>query len=54
MAYLGAADSESQGTKSTVSAGVAVAADDGHAGLGRPELRANDMHDAPSGITHIE
>ena len=33
---------------------MAVAAHDGHAGLGGPQFRADDMHDAAAGIAHVE
>ena len=37
-----------------VRAGVAVAANDGHAGLGESELRADDVHDALILRSHVE
>ena len=43
---LAGADAEGQRAERAVGAGVGVAADDGHAGLGQPELRADDVDDA--------
>ena len=43
---LAGADAEGQRAERAVGAGVAVAADDGHARLGEPELRADDVDDA--------
>ena len=46
MPDLGAADAEGHRAERAVRARVAVAADDGLAGLGRADLRADDVHDA--------
>ena len=46
MLDLGGADAERQGTEGSVRRGVGVAADDRHAGLREPELRADDVDDA--------
>ena len=43
---LGGADAEREGAERAVRGGVGVAADDRHAGLGEPELRADDVDDA--------
>ena len=43
---LAGADPERQGPERAVRAGVRVAADDRHAGLGEPELRPDDVDDA--------
>ena len=43
---LRGADAERDRAERAVGAGVAVAADDRHAGLGQAELRADDVHDA--------
>ena len=43
---LGGADAERQRAERAVGGGVAVAADDRHARLGEPELRADHVHDA--------
>ena len=40
------ADAEGDGTEGAVGRGVGVAADDRHAGLGQPELWADDVDDA--------
>ena len=44
--HLGGADTEGQRTERTVSGGVGVTADDGHAGHGQAELRADHVHNA--------
>ena len=43
---LAGANTKGNGSKGTVGGGVAIAADDGHAGLGDSELRSDDVHDA--------
>ena len=43
---LAGADAERQGAEGAVRGGVRVAADHRHAGLGQPQLRADDVHDA--------
>ena len=43
---LGGADAEGDRPERAVGRGVRVAADHGHSGLGQPELRADDVHDA--------
>ena len=50
--HLGGADAEGERAERAVGRGVAVAADDGHARLGQPELRADDVHDALLGVAH--
>ncbi len=42
---LGGADAEGQTTEGAVRGGVGVTADDRHARLGQPQLRADDVHD---------
>ena len=44
--HLAGADAERQRAERAVGGGVRVAADDDHAGLGEPELRADHVHDA--------
>ena len=46
MLHFAGADAKGQRAKSAVGGGVAVAADDGHPGLGQAQLGADDMHDA--------
>jgi len=48
MGHLACADAESQRAESAMGAGVAIATDDGHAGLGQALLRADHVHDALS------
>jgi len=48
------ADAESQRAESAVRGSVAVAADDGLAGLSDAELRADDVHDALMLAVHVE
>ena len=50
MANLCCANSESNRAESAVGRRMAIAADNGHAGLGRAELRSHHMHD-PAMIT---
>ena len=52
MLDLGGADAERHGAERAVRGGVAVAADDRQAGLGEPQLRADDVHDALLGVVH--
>ena len=47
------ADAESQGSKRAVGAGVRIAADNGHAGLGDAELGADNMNDALLAGVHV-
>ncbi len=54
MAHLGAADAEGEGAEGAVRARVAVAADDGHTGPARAELRTDDVHDAAPRIFEVE
>ena len=54
VADFGAADAEGEGAECTVRARMAVAADDGHAGLCGAELRTDDVHDAAPRIAHAE
>ena len=49
---LAGADSKREGAEGAVGRGVAVAADDGHAGLGQAKLRPDDVDDALAGIAH--
>jgi hypothetical protein len=53
MADLGGADAEGEGAERAVGAGVAVAADDGLAGLRDAELGSDDVHDAAQ-VLHAE
>ena len=50
--HLARPDAEGQRTERPVRGGVAVAADDRHAGLGQAELRADDVHDALVAVAH--
>ena len=52
--HLGGADAEGECAEGAVRCRVAVAADDGQAGLGDPELGANDMHDALVTAGHVK
>ena len=54
MLDLRRADAKGQGAKGAVGGGVAVAADDGHAGLGEALFGPDDMHDALTGVVHLE
>src|SRR5215831_16293470 len=54
MLDLGGADAEGESAEGAVSRGVAVAADDGGAGLGHALLGADDMDDALAYIRHRE
>ena len=49
---LRGADAHRQRAEGAVGGGVAVAADDRHARLGQPELRADDVHDALLDVAH--
>ena len=49
MTDLGGTDTEGQRPECAMGAGVAVAADNGHAGLGGPQFRTHDVDDAPVG-----
>ena len=52
---LAGADAEGQRAERAVGAGVAVAADDGHARLGQAQFRADDVDDAlPPGVEVVE
>ncbi len=51
---LARADPERDRAERPVRAGVAVAADDRHAGLGQPELRPDDMHDPLEAAAEVE
>ena len=44
--HLGGADTERESAERTMGGGVGVTADDGHAGHGQAELRADHVHDA--------
>ena len=46
MLHLGGADTERESAERTMGGGVGVTADDGHAGHGQAELRADHVHDA--------
>ncbi len=48
------ADTEGECAESAVCRSVRVAADDGHAGLGGAELRADHVDDALIGVLHVE
>ena len=52
MLDLAGADAERQRAEGAVRGGVRVTADDRHARLGQPELRADDVHDALAGVAH--
>src|SRR3954451_2675628 len=52
MLDLAGADAERERAERAVRARVAVSADDGHAGLGQTELRADDVDDALVGVAH--
>ena len=54
VADFAGADAERQRAERAVRRGVAVAADDGHARLGQPELGADHMHDAAVRAAEIE
>jgi len=54
MSDFGRADAKGEGAKGTVGAGVAVPADDGHAGLGASQFGTDDVHDAASRVTHAK
>jgi hypothetical protein len=49
---LAGADAEGERPERPVGGGVAVAADDRHARLGQPQLRADDVHDALVAVAH--
>ena len=51
---LGRADAEGERAERAVRGRVAVAADDGHAGLRQPLLRADDVDDALAHVAHAE
>src|SRR3546814_2749217 len=51
---LGGADAEGERAERTVRRGVAVAADDRHAGLGQPLLRPDDVDDALTDVVYRE
>ena len=51
---FGCANAERQRSERAVRAGVAVAADDRHAGLGKSEFRADYVDDALVGRVHVE
>ena len=48
------ADAEGEGAEGSVGAGVGVAADDGHAGLGGAELGSDHVDDALVAVLHVE
>ncbi len=50
---LRGADAHGDRAERTVGGGVAVAADDRHARLGQPQLRADDVHDALIAVAHL-
>ena len=54
MLDLRCADAESQRAERAVRAGVAVTANDGHAGLGKSQLGSDDVHDAAVFRSHVE
>ena len=51
--HLARADAESEGTEGPVGGGMRVAADDGHARLGQPELGTDDVHDSLVGRIEV-
>jgi hypothetical protein len=52
--YFAGSDTECQCSKCSMRTGVAVAADDGHAGLGDAELRADDVDDTLLAAADVE
>ena len=54
VTHFGCADSERQRAERAVGAGVAVAADDGHARLGESLLGADDVDDSLPAVLHSE
>jgi hypothetical protein len=50
--HLAGPDAEGQGAERPVGGGVAVATDDGHAGLGEPLLGTDDVDDSLVGVPH--
>src|SRR3569832_2225866 len=54
MLHLAGADPERERAEGAVGRGVAVAADEGHAGKGQPELRSDDMDDPLLGAGKVE
>ena len=54
MLYLTGADAEGQCAECAMGCGMGIAADNGHAGLGKALLRADNMHDALAFIIHFE
>src|SRR5437879_13038066 len=54
MLDLRSANTEGQRAERAVSTSVAIAADDSHARLREPQLRANHMHNALLGRAHVE
>src|SRR5438876_2356251 len=54
MLDLRSANTEGQRAERAVSTSVAIAADDSHARLREPQLRANHMHNALLGRVHVE
>ena len=54
MLNLGGADAERQGAEGAMGGRVAVTANNRHARLGEPLLRANDMHDAPPWVGEVD
>ena len=52
MLHFAGADAKGQRAKRAVGGRVAVAADDGHARLGQPQFRPDDVDDAPVGAVH--
>ena len=54
MLDLGGADAESQCRQSTVRGGMRVAANDAHAGQGKPLFRPDHVHDPLTDVAHLE
>ena len=52
MLHLGGANTEGNGTERAVGCGVGIATDHGHARLGQPQLRTDNMHNALFNIAH--
>ena len=48
--HFAGADAEGDGAEGAVRGGMAVAADDGHTGLGDAEFGSDDVHDALVGM----
>ena len=54
MSDFRSADAEGKGAECAMRAGMTVSADDGHAGLGAAEFRADDVYDTAARVAHAE